>query len=57
MGEIMNSSNQLKKLNISQIYYCYATFTRSMNQLGSQEYQAHGLVIVTISKQLVYIHI
>ena len=27
-----------------------------MNELESQEYQAHGLVIVTISKQLVQIH-
>ena len=27
-----------------------------MNQLGSQEHQAHYLVIVIISKQLVQIH-
>ena len=27
-----------------------------MNQLEAQEHQAHGLVIVTISKQLIQIH-
>ena len=50
-------SNQPKKLNIYQWYYCYAAFTHSRNQLRSQEDQAHVLVIVTISKQLVYIQI
>ena len=34
----------------------YCTCAHSMNQLGSQEHQAHYLIIVTISKQMVQIH-